>query len=227
MLAHVALEGVRNSTGQLRHRGASVVVRAAVGYHAEVARFTLLAGLCAVAAGCGGPHPDAAKGIRRALEASPFSYLHYGRVWWGRDPHVSLQSLHIRGRRAFVVLAARDTVVQHLLLLQGPRGGWRVTIPGQPGLVTGPLLVRPATPSERRRIVARYAGCTTYDVTVSQVDETYALVQFPSCARYNGEVLFHRGARGWLEVDAASEPFDCTEAPPGVIRSLAGGCWTA
>ena len=47
-----------------------------------------------------------------------------------------------------------------------------------------------------------------------------------SLARRRADILLHRINGAWTDYDEASDPFDCTEAPPGVVRSLLGACLT-
>jgi hypothetical protein len=171
-----------------------------------------------VLAGCRGGHEDRSAAVLRGAARSPFSYLFYDRRWWGRDPDVRVLALHVRGRHAQLVLIARSGVRQHLELVLGKRHAWRVVIPaGGHGIVSGP--------QTRRRAPLPWTECANSDTFVSRLDASWGLVR-PHCPSGNGVILLHREHGSWTVYDEASDPFDCTEAPPGVIRSLTGACLT-
>src|SRR4051812_46437942 len=173
MLAHEALEGIGNTTGGFRHSPASLVGRA----DRRNCAFGTIAAV-AVLAGCGAAGPDESSRVLRGAARSPVSYLFFDRTWWGRDPDIRAQAIHVRGRRAFLVLAARGTVLQHLELVKGRRNAWRV-VSTQVGIVTGPLARRPATPRERAAVFAArhrqgYKECRRTRIYLSTLDGRYA-----------------------------------------------------
>ena len=103
-----------------------------------------------------------------------------------------------------------------------------------------PRAQRPATAAELAAIstVARgvvFHGrhcCVTYRAQISTLDPRYAGVQYDlhkpygTCLVGNGVSVFVRGASGWRHLEDTSEPFFCNSLPPGVVRSLYGGCMT-
>ncbi len=107
-------------------------------------------------------------------------------------------------------------------------------------LISGPLDERAPTAAElagviaanRKTVYPHGDGCVRYRVSVSVLDSTYALTEYrpsgkhvPGCYVGNGVSLFRRLPSGWTLKAGASDPFPCTDAPPGVIRSLTYACW--
>ena len=105
--------------------------------------------------------------------------------------------------------------------------------------ITGPRADRQPTAAERAGIVAanRAAlfphgdGCIRYGIRVSRVDLDYAVTRYrlvgkvTGCDVGNGVSLMRRLPDGrWRIAAQASDPFACTQAPPGVVRSLDGIC---
>ena len=97
---------------------------------------------------------------------------------------------------------------------------------------------REPTRSERRAILSvargrigiakRWDRCIDYEIAVSRVDPSYAMVAYGFHNRrvgcegfgFNGETLFRRVPGGWKTFSAASS-WDCSVAPEGVISSFA------
>jgi hypothetical protein len=101
-------------------------------------------------------------------------------------------------------------------------------------LISGPVADRAPTAAERAGIVAAYRKdgdrCDRFHIRISLLDDHYALTwPIPTgttgCPFANGVTLTRRTASGWTFKGAASDPFPCTDAPPGVIRTLTSGCW--
>lgn len=106
------------------------------------------------------------------------------------------------------------------------------------GVVSGPRAVRPPTSVERAALVQAaqtsvFAGrdrCVRYHVSVSTLDQRYASVSYTfvkpytHCSPADGVSIFHRASDGWGYAGGASDGFPCTQAPPGVARSLFGDC---
>jgi hypothetical protein len=115
-------------------------------------------------------------------------------------------------------------------------GGCTIHLPDtESGLVQGPRAARLPTRAERsgieasfvRRILSGRHVCPALSISVSRVDATWATASATCAAAGNGVVLYHRRKRGWTIADEASSGFPCTDAPPGVVRSLEGACWTS
>jgi hypothetical protein len=151
---------------------------------------------------------------------------------------VTIRRLEVRGDRATAILVARRSRLAQTVTLRRRDGRWHVAT-ASVGFLVGPREGRPPTAAERAAIVAdprrrSFHGprsCIAYDIVVSQVDQRYALVdyRFPHpfdrrCFLFNGNSLYRRGPHGWREISEASAGYACTYAPPGVIRSLDGGC---
>lgn len=74
--------------------------------------------------------------------------------------------------------------------------------------------------------------CVRFTIAISRVDARYASaglellgVRRGGCEA-NGTLLFRRAGSGvWRYLGSASDPFPCTAAPAGVIRSLFGACF--
>jgi hypothetical protein len=181
--------------------------------------------------------------ITSALARSPHTYLHYrDRAWWGRDVSVGVELMRVDRLYAVAKIRAGHRL-QWVFLHK--TGGWQVTETTRKGVflhcrlapaavmrylvggcvigkpigyaawVGGPRDRRPATAAEVRAI---HCGRTA---EISRVDPSYAGAH---CAYL--EWLYHHGARGWRRVTVASDGAECSKAPPGVARSLFGGCWT-
>jgi len=107
------------------------------------------------------------------------------------------------------------------------------------GAVVGPCEERAPTSGEgaaltavaRRVVFSGHDNCVTYVLGISKVDQRFARVAYEfhtpygTCHVGNGLSLFKRTASGWVHLGDASEPFPCTAAPAGVVRSLLGECW--
>jgi hypothetical protein len=119
-------------------------------------------------------------------------------------------------------------------------GGCTATELWAPGDIVGPRARRAPTGAERtalesaaRRLRGGRDSCVRYLIGVSEVDPRYVRVSYEfhkpygNCLLSNGDSIFVRDGRDWRHVSDASDPFPCTLAPPGVVRSLFGDCWTA
>jgi hypothetical protein len=96
---------------------------------------------------------------------------------------------------------------------------------------------REPTRSERRAILSvargrigiakRWDRCIDYEIAVSRVDPSYAMVAYGFRNRrvgckgfgFNGQTLYRRVPGGWKYFSAASS-WDCSVAPEGVISSF-------
>ena len=204
---------------------------------------SLVAGLALVAlTGLGGTGSP----VKAAIARSPFSYYHFSAAaWWGQPVTVSTRSVHVSGSTATAVVVAsaggKKVGSQHVSLTQA-NGRWAVVTPlvDEPfGTITGPISARKPTALEQAAISA--AGfkvlkgeqdCVRFVVGVSTIDPGFASARLtffgPRKAQCesNGMLLFARSASGaWMYHGAGSDPFSCTWAPPGVIRSLFGSCF--
>jgi hypothetical protein len=181
--------------------------------------------------------------ITRVLVHSTHTYLHYRDTsWWGRSVDVRLALLRVDGPYAVVEIRAGSRA--QWVFLQRTHG-WQIReivhrgvflrcrlappavmrdlvggcVYGKPisyaSWVGGPRDRRPATAAEVRAIRCGQSA------EVSRVDPSYAGAR---CAYL--EWLYHRGPHGWRRVTVASDGPECSKAPPGVARSLFGGCWT-
>ena len=100
--------------------------------------------------------------------------------------------------------------------------------------ISGTVADRAPTASERAGIIAAYRKtgdrCARFHIRVSRLDGDYALTWSirtgkAGCPFANGVTLTRRTGTGWILEATASDPFPCTAAPPGVVRSLTAGCW--
>jgi hypothetical protein len=184
--------------------------------------------------------------VKAAIAASPFSYYHFrAAAWWGRPVTISIRSLHVTGSTATAVVVASAVgkkLESQQVSLTRTNGSWALVTPlvDEPfGTITGPLATREPTAQEQAAISA--AGfkvlkgeqdCVRFVVAVSAIDPGFASARLsffgPRKARCasNGMLLFARSASGaWSYHGAGSDPFSCTWAPAGVIRSLFGSCF--
>jgi hypothetical protein len=120
-------------------------------------------------------------------------------------------------------------------------GHWAVSAPlidPVVGTIQGPTDAREPTPRELEPISAvaflvlkGASDCVRFVVSISRVNPDYAAAalrffgpQKAQCEA-NGSMLFRRAGGKWRYLGAGSDPFRCTVAPPGVIRSLFGTCF--
>lgn len=172
------------------------------------------------------------------LDRSPGTLLYYrAALWWGAPGRVGLnfvrrdgawtaakitaphehQWVFLNGRR----LVASDCegvppAVVHRLV-----GSCHRVPPLWAIEVVGPTYRRRPTAAERRGILA-HCGRSSVEVWVSRLDPRYATTF--SCYGSGAVSLYHRGPNGWRETSLEIDGFSCTEAPPGIIRSVHGRC---
>jgi hypothetical protein len=189
----------------------------------------------------GGSAPAA----ERAIESSPVTLYHFGdAAWWGRPVRISTRSLHVSHGRATAVVVASGggaTLARQPVTLVRSGGSWTVSSPagGAPyGIISGPTAYRVPTVQEQTAISAAGSkelrgerDCVRFVVRVSTVDPAYAAASLtffgPRKAQCesNGQLLFVHSPSGiWSYRGSGSDPFACSAAPPGVIRSLFGTC---
>jgi hypothetical protein len=105
--------------------------------------------------------------------------------------------------------------------------------------VRGATSMRPPTAAERTGIVGAASRafhgedrCVQYKIGISRLDSRYAAVSYVfhepyvHCLVGNGVSIYVRTRSGWRHVADASSGFSCSQAPPGVVRTLFGDCWT-
>jgi hypothetical protein len=204
-----------------------------------------LALLVALVPGCGG---HASSGPVDAIRASTATYYEFAApAWWGRSVSVSTDGLAVAGNHATAVIdvhAGGKVIRSEKVMVQRQGGAWQVVRVTPPSLapsslsITGPVMRRPAqqwqsAPLTRAALQYLYvpASCVRFSIAISEVDSNYASIapRFvgPRAARCasNGVLIARRQQDRWIVYGAGSDPFDCRQAPPGVLRSLFGECW--
>ena len=86
--------------------------------------------------------------------------------------------------------------------------------------------------ANRKTVYPHGDGCVRYRVSVSVLDSTYALTEYRPLRQARARLLCRKrrvalpAATERLDAQGGSErPLPCTDAPPGVIRSLTYACW--
>jgi hypothetical protein len=158
--------------------------------------------------------------------------------------HIATRSLRVsHGKATAVVIATASgaTLARQPVTLVRSGGTWAVSSPagGAPyGIISGPTAYRRPTVQEQRAIstagfkeLRGEQDCVRLVVHLSTVDPAYAAASLsffgPRKAQCesNGQLLFVRSPTGtWSYRGSGSDPFACSAAPPGVIRSLFGSC---